>query len=111
MIDIRIRKEKNNAYNRQRSYKKTRSLRPQVAGHTDGGKSYEGFLLLDERSDVSYPDAVEGSDGYIYIIYDRERGALPQGEGLYEQCPRDPYGKGDGGGYPRRRGVERRRLS
>lgn len=24
---------------------------------------------------VSYPDAVEGNDGYIYIVYDRERGA------------------------------------
>lgn len=41
----------------------------------DDGKTYEGFLLLDERKDVSYPDAVEGSDGFIYIIYDRERGA------------------------------------
>lgn len=41
----------------------------------DDGKTYEGYLLLDERSDVSYPDAVEGSDGFIYIVYDRERGA------------------------------------
>lgn len=41
----------------------------------DDGKTFEGFLLLDERTDVSYPDAVEGSDGFIYIVYDRERGA------------------------------------
>ena len=41
----------------------------------DDGKTFEGFLLLDERSNVSYPDAVEGNDGFIYIVYDRERGA------------------------------------
>lgn len=33
-----------------------------------------GKLLLDERSEVSYPDVKE-KNGYIYIIYDRERGA------------------------------------
>jgi hypothetical protein len=36
-------------------------------------KTRKGFLILDERNDVSYPDGVEASDGYIYIIYDRER--------------------------------------
>lgn len=41
----------------------------------DDGKTYEGHLLLDERADVSYPDAIEGNDGFIYIVYDRERGA------------------------------------
>jgi predicted neuraminidase len=41
----------------------------------DEGKTWEGFLTLDERSSVSYPDAVEGVDGYIYVVYDRERGA------------------------------------
>jgi hypothetical protein len=30
--------------------------------------------LLDERESVSYPDAFEAEDGYIYIIYDRKRG-------------------------------------
>ncbi|NOU66070.1 family 43 glycosylhydrolase [Paenibacillus sp. LMG 31461] len=39
----------------------------------DDGKSWHGFLLLDERSDVSYPDGVQAADGTIYIIYDRER--------------------------------------
>lgn len=41
----------------------------------DDGAHYSGFLVLDERSEVSYPDVTEGSDGYLYIVYDRERGA------------------------------------
>ena len=39
----------------------------------DDGTTWKGFLVLDERSDVSYPDAVEAEDGTIYVIYDRER--------------------------------------
>ncbi|HIX91325.1 MAG TPA: glycoside hydrolase [Firmicutes bacterium] len=39
----------------------------------DDGQSWKYSLLLDERGDVSYPDGVEGSDGYIYIIYDYNR--------------------------------------
>ena len=42
----------------------------------DGGKTFPYSLLLDERNSVSYPDAMEGSDGYIYITYDRERGCF-----------------------------------
>ena len=42
----------------------------------DEGRSFRGFLMIDERQDVSYPDAVEDSDGHIYIIYDRERGSF-----------------------------------
>jgi len=34
-----------------------------------------GSLLLDARANVSYPDAQE-HNGYIYVIYDRERGAI-----------------------------------
>lgn len=41
----------------------------------DDGESWPYKLLLDERSEVSYPDMTEGEDGYLYIIYDRERGA------------------------------------
>ena len=41
----------------------------------DECKSWKYHLLLDERCDISYPDAAEGEDGYIYITYDRERGA------------------------------------
>lgn len=40
----------------------------------DDGATYEGFLRLDGRPEVSYPDAAF-HDGKIYIVYDRERGA------------------------------------
>ncbi|MBQ7565884.1 MAG: exo-alpha-sialidase [Oscillospiraceae bacterium] len=40
----------------------------------DEGKTWKGFLLLDERNSVSYPDAAE-TDGGILIVYDRGRGA------------------------------------
>lgn len=40
----------------------------------DDGKTWKYRLLLDGRSSVSYPDAKEADDGYIYIAYDRERG-------------------------------------
>jgi predicted neuraminidase len=37
------------------------------------GSAWEGGLVLDERMNVSYPDGVEGRDGVIRVIYDRER--------------------------------------
>lgn len=40
----------------------------------DDGKTWPYRLLLDGRDMVSYPDMAEGEDGYLYIIYDRERG-------------------------------------
>ena len=42
----------------------------------DDGKTWKYKLLLDGRDNVSYPDAKEVDDGYIYITYDRERGAF-----------------------------------
>ena len=39
----------------------------------DDGKTWPHKFLLDERKDVSYPDAVEDKDGSIYVIYDRSR--------------------------------------
>ena len=39
----------------------------------DDGKTWEGFLLLDERDNVSYPDGVQAEDGRIFVVYDRER--------------------------------------
>ena len=42
----------------------------------DDGKTFPYSLFLDERNDVSYPDAVECEDGYLYITYDRERGCF-----------------------------------
>lgn len=40
----------------------------------DDGRTWKYKLLLDERDWVSYPDAQETEDGFIYITYDRCRG-------------------------------------
>jgi len=40
----------------------------------DECESWKGFLILDERNAVSYPDGTQDNEGNIYIIYDRERG-------------------------------------
>ena len=42
----------------------------------DDGKTFPYKLLLDERKSVSYPDAMEAENGFIYITYDRERGCF-----------------------------------
>ena len=42
----------------------------------DDGKTWPHKLLLDERSNVSYPDATETDDGFIHLTYDRERGGF-----------------------------------
>lgn len=39
----------------------------------DDGRTWPHRLLLDERDDVSYPDATEGDDGHIYVVYDWAR--------------------------------------
>jgi hypothetical protein len=39
----------------------------------DDGRNWDGGLILDERSGVSYPDGVQAPDGTIYISYDRNR--------------------------------------
>jgi predicted neuraminidase len=39
----------------------------------DDGKSWYGGLVLDERDDVSYPNAAQAEDGSIYVVYDRRR--------------------------------------
>ena len=39
----------------------------------DDGATWLGGLVLDERNHVSYPDAVEGPDGFIHVVHDRER--------------------------------------
>lgn len=44
-----------------------------VSLSTDEGKTWPYNLLLDERMGVSYPDAMEDTDGNIYIIYDHNR--------------------------------------
>ena len=40
----------------------------------DDGNTWEGYLTIDERNAVSYPNATQDADGTIYIVYDRERG-------------------------------------
>ena len=39
----------------------------------DDGLTWSGGLMLDERSDVSYPDGQQAADGSICIIYDHSR--------------------------------------
>ena len=39
----------------------------------DDGKTWKGYLLLDEREEVSYPDVTWDAAGNIYIVYDRGR--------------------------------------
>jgi len=39
----------------------------------DDGLTWPYTLLLDNRNEVSYPDAKECADGYIYVTYDWER--------------------------------------
>lgn len=52
----------------------------------DEGVTWQGFLLLDERNNVSSPDAVETENGDIYIVYDRNRGSyLHSLEEVYAQ--------------------------
>ena len=42
----------------------------------DDGRTFPYTLLLDGRDSVSYPDAIECDDGFIYVVYDRERGCF-----------------------------------
>jgi BNR repeat-like domain len=39
----------------------------------DDGRTWPHRLLLDDRDDVSYPDAAVGVDGRIYVVYDHDR--------------------------------------
>lgn len=41
----------------------------------DDGETWPYSLVLDERHEVSYPDADIGPDGMLYITYDRNRAA------------------------------------
>lgn len=54
----------------------------------DDGRTFEGWLLLDERRDVSYPDVAE-RDGVLYIIYDHERGAQYHPDRDYTNAARE----------------------
>lgn len=39
----------------------------------DDGKTFPWSLALDKRPNVSYPDACQDSEGYIYAIHDYDR--------------------------------------
>ena len=39
----------------------------------DDGKTWQGGLVLDERTGVSYPDGFEAPDGVVHILYDHNR--------------------------------------
>ncbi len=39
----------------------------------DEGKTWKGFLMLDDRTPVTYPDMTEDDAGNIYVIYDFDR--------------------------------------
>jgi hypothetical protein len=39
----------------------------------DDGKTWPHKLLLDDRAGVTYPDGVEGTNGFLYVIYDHGR--------------------------------------
>ena len=53
----------------------------------DDGRTWYGNLMLDARSGVSYPDGMEGNDGFIYIVHDHER--YLQGEVLLSRFTED----------------------
>ena len=55
----------------------------------DDGKTWPHRLLLDERSNVSYPDMAEAEDGTLYIVYDRERGAAYDKRTSFERTLQD----------------------
>ncbi|TMV51588.1 exo-alpha-sialidase [Paenibacillus mesophilus] len=57
--------------NHDRSERKRSRLTAMLSD--DDGQSWSHRLMLDERMNVSYPDGVQGKDGRIYLIYDRER--------------------------------------
>lgn len=55
----------------------------------DDGITWGSPLMLDDRDQVSYPDAAVGEDGFIYIVYDRERGARYKPDKDYSQDARE----------------------
>ncbi len=39
----------------------------------DDGETWDGGLMLDQRSGVSYPDGAQAEDGTVYLTYDYDR--------------------------------------
>jgi hypothetical protein len=61
----------------------------------DGGKTWPHKLLLDERENVSYPDADQTPDGNIHVVFDRERTSAK--DILYCRFSEEDVIKGDAG--------------
>ena len=55
----------------------------------DEGETFVGRLLLDGRRNISYPDVTKGENGFLYIVYDRERGARYRPDWDYSQAARE----------------------
>lgn len=55
----------------------------------DDGETWPYKLLLDGRDEVSYPDMAQGEDGYLYIVYDRERGGYKPSLEEAQRCARE----------------------
>ena len=55
----------------------------------DDGATWQYSLMIDERSAVSYPDVKEGSNGYIYITYDRDRGGYRKSYAESKDCAKE----------------------
>lgn len=49
----------------------------------DDGRTWPHKLLLDDRASVSYPDGAEGTNGFLYITYDRGRYTKDEQEILF----------------------------
>jgi predicted neuraminidase len=60
---------------------------------SDEGRSWHGRLVLDERDEVSYPDAAFAADGTIYAVHDRDRAGV--GEILLSAFRRADIGGSD----------------
>ena len=41
--------------------------------YSDDGLDFSQVMILDDRQRISYAEMVQGEDGTLYIIYDRER--------------------------------------
>lgn len=53
------------------NYKGRNNLKAMLSN--DEGETWYGYLMIDERSGVSYPDMTEDNNGNIYITYDYDR--------------------------------------
>ncbi|MBQ5648732.1 MAG: exo-alpha-sialidase, partial [Clostridia bacterium] len=55
----------------------------------DGGETWRYKLMLDDRERLSYPDAKLDKNGYIHIVYDRDRGCSKKTLSENQSCARE----------------------